>query len=281
MVIGRFAPSPTGPLHAGSLVAALGSFLHAKHRGGEWRLRIDDIDPPRAVPGAAEAIITSLQAHGLAHDGNVDWQSDHSDSYQRALATLEQKALLFTCQCTRSTLGEDGSCERDCADKSPIAGKPCSLRVKVPRTTEVAFTDSVLGTQRWVLGERLRNFIVRRRDGLFAYQLAAAVDDTPPDITEVVRGGDLLSSTPRQVYLQHVLDLPSPVYGHLPVVTNSCGDKLSKQTGAAALDDRTPVANLRAALAVLGQVLPPPNIDTVDALLAQATASWDIFRVPR
>lgn len=281
MITGRFAPSPTGPLHAGSLVAALGSYLQTKHRGGLWRVRIDDIDPPRAVSGSVSAIKHSLKAHGLVPDGGLERQSRNGVAYERALAVLERQGVLFRCQCTRSTLGSDGTCVRDCALHHFDAELATSLRVTVPQSTEIAFTDLIQGDQAYLLGKELRNFIVKRRDGLYAYQLAAAVDDTPPHITEVIRGGDLLSSTPRQLLLQQLLALPSPQYGHLPVVTNAMGEKLSKQAGAEALDDSSPLSNLRAALAVLGQEQPPSQLGEVPALVAWAVKSWDVHRVPR
>lgn len=281
MIIGRFAPSPTGPLHAGSLVAALGSYLQTKHRGGLWRLRIDDIDPPRAVPGSVSAIELSLKAHGLFPDGELERQSRNSVAYESALAALERQGVLFRCQCTRSTLGSDGTCVRDCAQQHFDPGLATSLRVTVPQSTEISFTDLIQGDQAYLLGKELRNFIVKRRDGLYAYQLAAAVDDIPPHITEVIRGGDLLSSTPRQLLLQQLLALPSPQYGHLPVVTNAMGEKLSKQAGAEALDDSSPLSNLRTALAVLGQEQPPPRLGEVPALVSWAIKSWKVQRVPR
>ncbi len=218
--IGRFAPSPTGPLHAGSLIAALASYLDARHSGGTWQLRIDDIDPPRQIPGAVESIIESLQSHGLKHDGDVIFQSQHSEQYDHALARLTASGHLFRCQCTRTTLGPGGVCIKHC--NAPV-DQPASLRIRVPANVVIEFDDVLLGPQRFTKADLPDNFIVRRRDGLFAYQLAAAIDDAAPATSHVIRGRDLLDSTPRQRFIQQCLGLDAPFYGHLPILMGPDG----------------------------------------------------------
>lgn len=276
---GRFAPSPTGPLHAGSLVAALASYLDARASGGHWLLRIDDIDPPRAAPGATGQILATLAAHHLAFDSPLQLQSNHSPAYEDALKQLSALGLVFRCRCTRANLGPGNTCVGPCADNPVAASEAASLRIRVPADLTIEFDDLVRGPQRMALGEHTANFIVRRRDGLYAYQLACAVDDGAPAINHVIRGADLLESTFRQIYIQQCLTLATPRYGHLPVLSDSEGNKLSKQTGAAPLDDGCAYDNLRAALAALGQAQPDTRGD-IDALLSAATAQWRRERVP-
>jgi len=279
--VGRFAPSPTGPLHAGSLLAALGSLLHARAQGGLWHLRIDDIDPPRAVQGSVAAIQASLEAHALRFDGDIQYQSDHSHRYAQALQRLEAQGDLFHCTCTRAMLGAAGNCQKSCAQKQFAASEATCLRVKVPLSTVITLDDAFLGPQNWLLGQQLSNFVVRRRDGLYAYQLAAAVDDAAPAATQVIRGRDLLDSTPRQIFLQRRLGLPSPEYGHLPVLTDQHGAKLSKQQGASAVNNHQPLHNLRTAVKELGQPDPPAKLKDSASLLAWSQSKWDPLRVPR
>lgn len=277
---GRFAPSPTGPLHAGSLVAAVASFLDAHAAQGDWHIRIDDIDPPREIAGAAESIVDCLQAHGLVSDSKTRFQHDSAPAYQKALTLLLNSGHAFCCRCTRNVLGPEGVCIAGCEHNAP-AQEPASIRVKVPIDTQIIFDDLILGRQHFALGQILPNYIVKRRDGLIAYQLAAAVDDGSNDITHVIRGADLASSTPRQIYLQQLLALRTPNYGHLPIITGADGHKLSKQTGAPALDTATATDNLRSALAVLGQPSPPAHLRKPPALLAWAQTHWDRERIPK
>jgi len=278
---GRFAPSPTGPLHLGSLIAALASYLDARHHGGEWLVRMEDIDPPREQVGAADAILHSLQRHGLHWDGEVLFQGTRSDAYETALTELEGTGRLFHCACTRQTLGPNGSCAGRCQGKVPSVDTPTALRVNVPDETVIEFTDLVQGEQVWPLGRDLKDFTVRRKDSLYAYQLAVAVDDLAQDITHIVRGSDLLESTPRQMYLMHCLGNRPPVYGHIPVITGGDGQKLSKQNHAAPLDDARAPENLRAALAFLNQPPPPSEMTTVSEVVSHATRHWSLERVPR
>ena len=278
---GRFAPSPTGPLHAGSLVAAVASFLDARAHGGRCLLRIDDIDPPRAVAGATQSIQSALRAHGLTFDGEVDFQSTHQQHYDSALEQLLADGHLFACSCTRTTLGAGGTCIRDCQHRTTAPATPASLRVHVAVDTVIEFEDLLLGQQAYALGKHCPNFIVRRKDNLYAYQLACAIDDGSSAISHVIRGRDLIDSTPRQIFLQQLLGLAPPCYGHLPLIYGADGIKLSKQTGATALNNATPAANLKAALAVLGH---GENVDQHAApavILEQAVISWRRDRIPK
>jgi len=285
--VGRFAPSPTGPLHFGSLIAALASFLQARTRGGRWLLRIEDIDQPRVVPKATEWILRSLKAHGLEPDGPPLYQSQHQPAYREALAQLQQQGLVYACACTRRAI-------RDAAPLGPYGAiYPGTCRQqRLPwhhgyairlRTDNRAwgFTDRLQGHFSQRLAAEVGDFVLRRSDGLFAYQLAVVVDDHAQGITEIVRGADLLDSTPRQCYLQHCLGLPTPEYLHLPVAIAPCGTKLSKQTGAPGLDDAKAPAQLCAALTHLGH---PPPLDplraSVDEILQWALAHWEPQRIP-
>jgi glutamyl-Q tRNA(Asp) synthetase len=228
---GRFAPSPTGPLHFGSLVAALGSYLDARAHGGEWLVRMEDLDTPRVVPGAADDILRTLERFGLQWDGPVLYQSSRIEAYEAALENLRARGLVFPCICSRKDVGEryPGTCRK--------GAKPgrTSWRFQAGPAT-VAFVDRRLGTQSQNVEEYVGDFVLKRADGVFTYQMAVVVDDAFQGITHVVRGEDLLDSTPRQILLQRALGYPQPDYLHLPVVLNEAGQKLSKQTGAAVLD---------------------------------------------
>ena len=271
---GRFAPSPTGPLHAGSLVAALGSYLDARHHIGYWALRFDDIDPPRQVEGSAEHIMSALTAHGLEWDGPVIYQSSESARYEHALHQLNAAGWLFRCRCSRATLSHQGTCGQECESRDVTLDEPHSLRVRFDATGDHYFEDRFLGPQQIDPGSAPRDFIVKRRDGLYAYQLAAAVDDAQPQFTAVVRGADLLDSTYRQLWLQQLLDLESPRYAHVTVVNDGLGNKLSKQTGAPALVTEHAAQNLRTALSHLKQAAPPDTARRVADILDFATEHW-------
>lgn len=264
---GRFAPSPTGPLHFGSLVAALASYLDARHAGGQWLLRIEDIDPPREVTGAADAIRYSLERHGLLWDGEVLCQSRRAQAYEAALETLRDSGRLFHCSCTRSVLGPGGSCGRRC---SPRPGASHALRFEV--SVGEAFEDLILGYQ--APPTAVTDIVVRRRDGLYAYALAVVVDDAWQGITHVLRGQDLLGQTHAQRQLLAMLGQAIPHYGHLPLLYSPAGAKLSKQAGATAIDDGHPMQNLRQALRLLGQDSAASVADTPAELLAEASRSW-------
>ncbi len=277
---GRFAPSPTGPLHLGSLIAALASYLHARHAGGAWLVRMEDLDPPREETGAAEAILNALRDHGLHWDEAPLWQSLRSSAYEKALARLDTRGLLFRCDCTRATLGPDGACGGRCAPRQSAIQRDYALRIRVPANTVINFRDELQGEQRTDLAGELPDFILRRKDGLYAYQLAVVVDDGFQGISHVVRGSDLLDSTARQIYLQRSLDLPQPAYLHLPVITNAEGQKFSKQNHAPALRAEDAPDNLRRALAFLRQALPPRAAESTDAIINFAIANWRAEALP-
>jgi len=281
---GRFAPSPTGPLHFGSLVAATGSFLQARSRGGEWIVRIEDLDPPRVVAGAADGILRTLEAFGLAWDGPVGFQSRNDAAYRDALARLESHGALYGCSCTRSEIADSsvrgidgpvypGTC-RDARRHGP------ALRVRTA-AEEIAFFDLIQGEVRCALAREIGDFVVRRADGLYAYQLAVAVDDAAQGVTEVVRGADLLFSTPRQIHLQRLLGLATPRYAHLPLAVDRHGEKLGKQTYAAAIGGHEPVAVLFEVLRFLGQ-RPPDELreSDLDSFWRWAIDHWQVQRVP-
>ncbi len=270
---GRFAPSPTGPLHFGSLLAATASFLDARQRGERWLLRIDDLDVPRNVPGADDAIRRSLDAHGLHWDGAVIRQSERIERYQSALATLAASGHTFNCTCTRKRLQGLGPYPGYCRDAAHPEGD-AAVRVRVDDTI-IRFADEVVGEQAEALAESVGDFIIRRRDGLIAYQLATAVDDGQPEITRVVRGLDLLDNTARQIHLMQLLGLSPPTYAHVPMVVHADGQKLSKQTHAAPLDDNRPGDNLRVILPMLG-LTPPEALHEPAELLRWAAAEFSM-----
>lgn len=285
--IGRFAPSPTGPLHAGSLVAAVASWLDARAAGGRWLVRMEDLDRPRCEPGAADTILRQLETYGLQWDGAVRYQSQRDEAYDAALATLRTLGAAYPCACTRSQLasaprnaeGEilyPGTCRHGLSPGAVAR----AWRVRVPDAI-VCFHDRIHGDLEQNLARDVGDFVVRRADGLFAYQLAVVVDDAFQGVTHVVRGADLLWNTPRQIHLQTLLEVPTPAYAHVPLVTNAAGQKLSKQTLAPALPEHGRRAMLAQALAALGQSLPAePLSATPDELLAWAVAHWRIERVP-
>ena len=275
---GRFAPSPTGPLHAGSLVAALASFLDARHHNGQWQLRIDDIDPPRAVAGSIGAITVALLAHGLKWDVPVLYQSRSSQHYDSALDMLMSSGWLFRCLCTRATLDADGCCGQRCQDHNIGLETPHSLRVKVVPDRLEGFSDRFLGEQPAPTETALKDFIVKRRDGLYAYQLAAAIDDAKPQFTHVVRGADLLESTHRQRWLQQLLGLEPPSYAHVAILVDQAGNKLSMQTGAPPLDNSQAEKNLRQCLQHLAQPAPPSSARRVSEILDHAAEHWCMRR---
>lgn len=284
---GRFAPSPTGPLHFGSLIAALGSFLEARSRGGEWRVRIEDVDQPRTVPGAAAAILRTLERCGLDWDGPVLYQSQRTDAYQSALDLLLNRGLAYPCTCSRRELATSPRAR----DGSPIypgycrtgvhdPDRPQAIRLRVD-DAPITFRDALQGDYRQNLSSEVGDFVIRRADGYFAYQLAVVVDDADQGITQIVRGSDLLDSTPRQIYLQHLLDFPVPRYVHLPIAVDSHGHKLSKQTGAKPLDPHNPGLALWNALRFLGQAPPPELVHAPAAeILAWALVHWRLATVP-
>ena len=235
--VGRFAPSPTGPLHLGSIVTAVASFLHARQAGGEWLVRIEDIDPPREVPGAAADILRTLESLGLEWDRSVLYQSSRQDAYRETAERLLTAGLAFRCDCSRSAIraANDATFGRylgTCRAKA-LTGPGAAIRVRVAEPSLIRFVDGVQGEQATRLDATTGDYIVLRRDGLPAYHLAVVLDDAAQGVTTIVRGVDLLDSTAAHVHLQGVLGAPTPVYWHVPIVVNAQGQKLSKQTGAA------------------------------------------------
>jgi glutamyl-Q tRNA(Asp) synthetase len=284
---GRFAPSPTGPLHFGSLVAAVGSYLEARWNRGKWLVRMEDLDRPREAPGAADAILRMIEAYGFEWDGQIVFQSRRDAAYGAALKRLQHEHAVFPCACTRreisdSTMGSasepiyPGTCRKGL---SP-GRSPRAMRVRVDNAV-IAFEDLLQGEIEQNLAREVGDFVVRRADGLFAYQLAVVVDDFEQGITDIVRGADLLTSTPRQILLQRLLGHPIPRYMHLPVVVNQRGEKLSKQTRAAPLTVAEAPLRLWQALCFLGQEAP---VELAAGKIADvwnwALANWRTERIP-
>ena len=284
--IGRFAPSPTGPLHFGSLIAAVASYADAKSVSGEWLLRIEDLDPPREQPGAADLIIRTLERYGFQWDGPIVYQSARDALYEEALERLRARDSVYPCGCTRvelsdSSIGIGG--ERvypgTCRNGLPPARNPRAWRLRVD-DTPIGFTDRVQGPQQQVLARDVGDFILRRADNLWAYQLAVVVDDAEQRITDVVRGADLLASTPRQIWLQRQLGLATPRYAHVPVAANAHGEKLSKQTLAHPLPTERMGALLCAAWRFLDQPGPDADLDRVDEFWHWALPRWQPRLLP-
>ena len=292
---GRFAPSPTGPLHAGSLVAALASWLDARAHGGRWLVRIEDVDSPRCVPGAAETMLGQLAACGLLPDAAPVWQSQRSALYAAALHTLQQRGWAYACSCTRRDIdlalaaagqphqrfgervypgtcrdGQQRSHQRAAQPKPALAMR--ALTLQAGNSIQIDWQDRRLGAQQQNLSTEVGDFVLQRADGLWAYQLAVVVDDAAQHISNVVRGADLADNTARQIHLQRLLGLPTPHYLHSPLVLGADGHKLSKQNGAQALDLHKPLAALMAAADALGLHLPAAS--TLADWLAAAVAAW-------
>ncbi|MES2858597.1 MAG: tRNA glutamyl-Q(34) synthetase GluQRS [Pseudomonadota bacterium] len=276
---GRFAPSPTGPLHAGSMLAALGSWLLARQSGGQWLLRIEDIDPPREVAGAVEAQLAALAAFGLRHDGGITYQSQRADAYRDALNRLLARGLAFECHCSRADLAATGGVHRRCVATAPRPDP--AIRLRVADGTEIAFDDLVHGRVVQRVDLVAGDVVLLRADGLWAYQLAVVVDDAAQDVTDVVRGADLLDSTPRQILLQQALGLPTPRYAHLPLLLGADDRKLSKSDAALPVDLASPLETLQALWRCLGQTpLPPGSRHGVDGFLAAGIHAFRIEQVP-
>ncbi|MGZ8242018.1 tRNA glutamyl-Q(34) synthetase GluQRS [Methylomagnum sp.] len=277
---GRFAPSPTGPLHIGSLYTALASYLQAKAHDGAWRLRIDDLDPPRTVPGSADKIRRTLEALSLAWDGPVLYQSQRSEAYRTGLARLEAAGLVYPCTCSRKDLGDHAVYPGFCRHRAPRSVHESHALRLVTAGVRISFEDRVRGLVEQNLETEVGDFILYRRDHVFAYHLATVLDDAEQGITEVLRGLDLLDSTPRQIYLQRRLGLPEPVYAHVPILVDSQGYKLSKQTFAPEAETRDPGGVLFRLLNLLNQH-PPAELATAPApeILAWAVEHWDLARL--
>ena len=293
-IIGRFAPSPTGPLHLGSLVAALGSYLTARSAGGLWLLRMEDLDLPRVVPGIAEDMLSTLETLGFEWDGEVLYQSRRSAYYRAAAEDLVRRGLAYACGCTRSEIAQLASAPHEeglvypgiCRNGLPPEKVERALRVKVYDEV-ISFEDGIMGRFSQHLTASCGDFVIHRADGPYAYHLAVVVDDAASGVNQVVRGADLLSSTPRQMYLQRVFDYPTPGYSHLPLVTGPEGAKLSKRDHAVSLAAGRDLATEGGALIVsalrfLGQS-PPPELKGAPPaeVLHWAVANFDLSSVPR
>jgi glutamyl-Q tRNA(Asp) synthetase len=275
MYVGRFAPSPTGPLHFGSLVAALASYIEARRAKGKWLVRMEDLDKPREQPGAADAILRALDAFGLHWDGAVAYQSRRTQAYRDALERL--KAHTYPCGCTRSEIADSALA----VDGARVYGGHCraglppgktARTIRIKAEGDIRFIDRVQGAQAQQLERDVGDFVLWRAGGQFAYQLAVVVDDADQGVTDVVRGADLLDSTARQIHLQRLLGCTTPRYLHVPVAVNAAGEKLSKQTGAEPIDVVRKGDALRRAFAFLGQA------ETDD--LAEGLRNWNASRIP-
>jgi glutamyl-Q tRNA(Asp) synthetase len=276
---GRFAPSPTGPLHFGSLVAAVGSWLRARAQNGVWVVRMEDLDPPREVPGAAADILATLAKFGMQSDEPVLFQSRREPAYDEAFQRLLDANEVFACNCSRSDLEAQKGFHRDTCIAPTDSGRAPAWRLRAPDLT-IDFNDLANGPQSQNLRQDIGDFVIKRSEGWYAYQLAVVVDDAFQGITEVVRGADLLDSTPRQIYLQRLLGYPTPTYLHMPLVVDASGQKLSKQDHARPVDGDDPVPAMHAALEFLGvHVQPIPR--RVDTLLAAGIANFDPARLMR
>lgn len=284
MYVGRFAPSPTGPLHFGSLATALASYCIARQAAGRWQLRIEDIDPPRNPVGIADEICRVLAQHGFRHDGDISHQSQHSQRYEAALTQLKQQDLLFACRCSRKQLsssapvGALGPIYPGTCRTLNLPEKEAALRLRVGTETQV-FIDAHYGTQRQNLARELGDFVLKRRDGLYAYQLAVVCDDAAEGVTHVVRGFDILDNTARQRFLQQCLGLPTLEYLHLPLLVQSNGQKLSKQNHAPAIDPNHALENLLKVWTALGQLSLPHTAD-VDTFWRMAIPAWQTKSLP-
>jgi len=289
MYTGRFAPSPTGPLHFGSLIAAIASYCEAKKQQGKWLVRMEDLDKPREVKGAAANILQQLKAFGFEWDGAVLYQSERSALYNEALDALKQKQLVYPCTCTRKEIADSSSAvgiegviyPGTCLRHAIKPHAPIAWRMRTGNAL-ISFQDAIQGFISQNLGADIGDFILKRADGLFAYQLAVVVDDASQGVTHVVRGADLLDSTPRQIYLQRMLDLPTPDYAHIPVAANAAGEKLSKQTLAKPISEDEAPSLIMDALEFLGQQ-PEQALKQagLNDIWQWAISHWDIQKVPK
>lgn len=275
--IGRFAPSPTGSLHFGSALAAVASYLQAKTNQGKWLVRIEDIDPPREIAGSAKAILSDLEALGMVADDPVLFQSQRHNAYQQSCQQLIEAGLAYWCGCSRKDLPPTGIYPGTCRNGLAPGKAPRALRVKVS-DVPLAFNDTLYGVQVDDLQSSIGDFVIQRADGMYAYQLAVVIDDAFQQVTEVVRGTDLLDSTARQVWLQRCLGLPTPIYTHIPTARLPDGTKLSKSIGSDPICNHSPVKIVRAALIFLGHKPPEGNLAST---WAWALENWLIGRVSK
>lgn len=280
--IGRFAPSPTGELHQGSLLTAVASYLDARQADGQWLVRMEDLDPPREQAGAADSILQTLEAHGLHWDQSVVYQSQRQQAYTERLKQLQNKDLCYRCDCNRQRLKALTAYDGKCRQHQPDLSRPTATRVKLEPDCQIRFDDLFQGPQYQQLNQEVGDFVIHRKDGLFAYQFAVVVDDIDQGITHIVRGIDLMSSTARQRYLFRLFNARAPIYGHLPVIVNEHGQKLSKQTFAAPLCNRRASENIWHSLERLG-LAPPLELKGADCerLLDWGVQYWQRSKVPQ
>lgn len=284
MSVGRFAPSPTGPLHFGSLVAAVASYCDARKRGGQWLLRIEDVDTTRSIKGASEDIIRTLGNYGFVWDGEVIYQSQRSEVYQQVLDQLRDQKLAYRCICSRKEIADSSTLQGiegaiypgTCREHPATIDTPAAWRLNT-QDAWISFEDMIQGHQQQHLPSDIGDFVIKRADGVFSYQLAVVMDDALQGVTHVVRGADLLNSTTRQIYLQQLLGYNTPVYAHIPLVMNTDGQKLSKQTLAQALPTDNIKATLIAALGFLQQPLPAETHTlSLDDIWQWALLHWQL-----
>ncbi|WP_373685426.1 tRNA glutamyl-Q(34) synthetase GluQRS [Acinetobacter sp. YH12087] len=274
--VGRFAPSPTGPLHFGSLITAVASYCDARAHQGQWVVRIEDTDIPRIFPGSEEHILRCIDAFQFEPDTEIIFQKDRLEIYEQVIAHLHAQDLVYACQCTRKMLGSNHIYQGTCRNLGlPLQDQ--AIRIKVD-AQKICFTDRLQGTHCSNLQQDLGDFVLKRRDGIINYQLAVVVDDYLQGMTHVVRGADLLDNTERQIWLGQILGYPRLEYMHLPLAMNNQGQKLSKQNMAQALDLSQAAPLLQQALHALHQ--PPVDLDTPRNMLQQAIAQWDIQHIP-
>ena len=279
--VGRFAPTPSGYLHFGSLVAALASYLDARSVGGRWLLRMEDLDPPREVPGAQKAILETLERYGLHWDGEMVRQSERHEAYQSVVQRLFDQGLAYACTCSRKQLEGSGGIYPGTCGLAGHGQHDAAIRLRVPQL-DYRFIDRVQGEYGQHLGREVGDFVIRRRDGLYAYQLAVVLDDAWQGINNVVRGADLLDSTPRQLYLQELLGFSQPRHLHVPLIIQPDGHKLGKSYRSPPLDDDQVIPLLLRALRALGQATPDELQDAnVDELLRWSARHWDANRIPQ
>lgn len=279
---GRFAPSPTGELHFGSMVAAVGSYLQARANQGQWLVRIEDLDPPREVKGAADSILRTLEQFGLHWDEEITYQSQRTEAYLSALEQLRRNGNLYPCGCTRKEVTTRGPFYTGFCRPGLAAGKQARALRILTHKQPIKFIDSLRGHFEQRLEEEVGDFIVRRADQFFAYQLAVVIDDAWQKISEVVRGSDLLDNTPRQIHLQQCLHYPQPSYVHLPIALNTLGQKLSKQSGAKSINTIRPQVLIIQILDFLQQAPPLELLDaSLDEIWRWAITHWQLNKVPR
>ena len=284
LYIGRFAPSPTGPLHFGSLVAALASYLDAKSKTGTWLVRIEDLDPPREFTGAAEIILEQLQTLGFIWDGEILYQSSRLEAYETALQQLNTRGLCFCCNCTRPRIQALGAVyDGHCRANKNILDRSEQHAIRIQTANQIIrFGDLIQGKHHQNIELEVGDFVIKRKDNLFAYQLAVVVDDAFQNVTDVVRGFDLIDSTAKQIYLQQQLFVPTPRYAHFPVATNMAGEKLSKQQHASGINVSRSSECLLQAMKFLGlNVDPELTGEPPKILMNWAISQWDIQNVPK